>query len=91
MRREFRPWFAVVNEGYDQGTSGGGYIPGPGEDTLCGDDDITYFLFSDAAEAAENGCDFYEKPGWYKCYESGEYDPSYYSATPPTDAHSCNF
>ena len=86
MRREFRPWFAVVNEGYDQGSSGGGIISEPGED-LCDDDGITYMYFSDEAEALDNDCHIFQNPGWYKYYESGEYE--FYSTTRPTDVHGC--
>ena len=91
MRREFKPWFAVVNEDYNQGSSGGGVIPGPDSyEPLCGDEDgIMYMYFSDRDEAEVNGVSNYQGVGWYKCNEDGDFDPSYYSASTPSGAHSC--
>ena len=89
MRREFRPWFAVVNEGYHQGSSGGGTNPdwADPDDSYCGEDGWIYtFIDEDSADLVTTG---YVGPAWYRYKDGFDFDPGWHSNTPPAGTPRC--
>ena len=91
MRREFKPWFAVVNEDYHQGSSGGGTTPGwaDPDESYCGKDGWIYTYCEDNMDGLVIG---FEEPAWYRYKGDLEFDESgWHESDPPTGTPACPF